>query len=134
MKKPVWVDERDVLALHERLLALHGGGSGLRDGGLLKSALAKPADLLAYGEGTDIVAMAAAYTAGIVRNLPFVDGNKRTGFVVGILFLELNGFRFKASEEDAAKAVLELAAGDLDEIGYCAFLRGNVMRSAKRRG
>ena len=69
--------------------------------------------------------MAAAYTSGIVRNHPFVDGNKRTGFVVGILFLELNGYRFAASEQEAARAVLELASGDLDEVGYTAFLRAN---------
>ena len=69
--------------------------------------------------------MAAAYTSGIVGNHPFVDGNKRTGFVVGILFLELNGYRFAASEQEAAQAVLELASGDLDEVGYTAFLRAN---------
>ena len=79
----------------------------------------------------DIIDMATAYTAGIVRNHPFVDGNKRTGFVVGILFLELNGYRFTASEEDAAQAVLELAAGNLDETGYGAFLRANVARARK---
>ena len=73
------------------------------------------------------------YTAGIVRNHPFVDGNKRTGFVVGILFLELNGYRFTASEEDAAQAVLNLAAGTLDDTGYTAFLRSNVAAAANRR-
>jgi len=75
--------------------------------------------------------MAAAYTAGIVRNHPFVDGNKRTGFVVGILFLELNGYRFTAREEDAAQAVMELAAGNLNEKGYSAFLRANASREKK---
>ena len=79
----------------------------------------------------DIIDMATAYTAGIVRNHPFLDGNKRTGFVVGILFLELNGYRFVASEEDAAQAVLQLAAGTLDEADYSSFLRGNVMRRKK---
>ncbi len=73
-----------------------------------------------------MVDLAAVYTAAIVRNHPFVDGNKRTGFVVGILFLELNGYRFIASEEAAAQAVLELAAGSLDEMGYGAFLRANA--------
>jgi len=72
--------------------------------------------------------MATAYTAGIVRNHPFMDGNKRTGFVVGILFLELNGYRFTASQEDAAQAVLDLAAGTLDEAGYADFLRENAKR------
>jgi death-on-curing protein len=128
VKEPVWIDERDALALHDRLLALHGGAAGLRDDGLLKSALARPQQHFAYAESADIIDMAAVYTAGIVRNHPFVDGNKRTGFVVGVLFLELNGYRFTASEEDAAKGVLELAAGDLDETGYSAFLRDNVAR------
>ena len=126
MKEPVWIDERDALALHDRLLALHGGAVGLRDDGLLKSALARPQQHFAYAESPDIVDMAAAYTWGIVRNHPFVDGNKRTGFVVGVLFLELNGYRFNASEEDAAQMVLELASGNLDEAGYVAFLRANA--------
>jgi death-on-curing protein len=124
--KPVWIDERDALALHDRLLALHGGAVGLRDDGLLKSALARPQQRLAYAESPDVVDMAAAYTWGIVRNHPFVDGNKRTGFVVGVLFLELNGYRFNASEEDAAQMVLELASGNLDEAGYIAFLRAHA--------
>ena len=123
MKEPVWIDERDALALHDRLLALHGGAVGLRDDGLLKSALARPQQHFAYAESPDIVDMAAAYTWGIVRNYTFVDGNKRTGFVVGVLFLELNGYRFNASEEDAAQMILELASGNLDEGGYIAFLR-----------
>ena len=131
MRKPIWIDERDALALHGRLLALHGGAAGLRDEGLLKSALARPQQHFAYAESTDIIDMAAAYTAGIVRNHPFIDGNKRTGFVVGVLFLELNGYRFTASEEDAAQAVLGLAAGTIDETGYSSFLRGNVTRRKK---
>ena len=131
MRKPVWIDERDALVLHDRLLALHGGASGLRDDGLLKSALARPQQHFAYSESADIIDMATAYAAGIVRNHPFVDGNKRTGFVVGILFLELNGYLFTASQEDAAQAVLELAAGKLDETGYSSFLRGNVARRKK---
>ena len=77
---------------------------------------------------SDIIELAALYTAGIVQNHPFVDGNKRTGFVVGVLFLELNGYRFTASEVAAAQAVLELAAGSIDEKGFCAFLRANVER------
>jgi death on curing protein len=131
VKEPVWIDERDALALHERLLALHGGAEGLRDSALLKSALARPQQHFAYAESPDMVDMAAVYTGGIVRNHPFVDGNKRTGFVVGILFLELNGYRFSASEEDAAQAVLELASGNLDEAGYGAFLRANASRRKK---
>ena len=127
----VWIDERDALALHDRLLALHGGAVGLRDDGLLKSALARPQQQFAYAESPDIVDMAAAYTWGIVRNHPFVDGNKRTGFVVGILFLELNGYRFNASEEDAAQMVLGLARGNLDEAGYIAFLRAHASLGKK---
>lgn len=126
MKEPVWIDERDALALHDRLLALYGGAAGVRDDGLLKSALARPQQHFAYAEQADIIDMATAYTAGIVRNHPFVDGNKRTGFIVGILFLELNGYRFTASEVNATQAVLALAAGTLDEVGYGAFLRANA--------
>jgi len=130
-RKPVWIEEPDVLAIHGRLLALHGGAAGLRDRGLLQSALARPRQHYAYSESRDIVRLAAIYTHGIVRNHPFVDGNKRTGFVIGILFLELHGFHFRASEEDAAQAVMALAAGTMDEDGYAAWLRGNVKR--KRR-
>jgi len=126
MKDPIWIDERDALTLHERVLALHGGATGARDDGLLKSALGRPQQHYAYGNTPDIVRLAAIYTAGIVRNHPFVDGNKRTGFVVGILFLELNGYRFTATEEDAAQAVLGLAGATLDEEGYEAFLRANA--------
>jgi len=131
VKEPVWIDERDTLALHDRLLALYGGAVGLRDDGLLKSALARPQQHFAYGESPDIVDMAAAYTWGIVRNHPFLDGNKRTGFVVGVLFLELNGYRFTASEEEAAQMVLELASGNLDEAGYIAFLRAHASLGKK---
>jgi death-on-curing protein len=122
----VWIEAQDALMLHARLLALHGGAAGLRDDGLLQSALARPQQLYAYGETPDIIDMATAYTAGIVGNHAFVDGNKRTGFVVGVLFLELNGYRFSATEEAAAQAVVELAAGALDEAGYTAFLRANT--------
>jgi len=124
--QPLWIDERDTLTLHDRLLALHGGAAGIRDDALLKSALARPQQIDAYADASDLIDLAAAYTVGIVRNHPFIDGNKRTGFVVGILFLELNGYRFTASEEDAAQAVLGLAASTLDEQGYAAFLRANA--------
>ena len=120
------MEMRDVLTLHDRLLAFHGGAEGVRDERLLQSALARAKQLAAYGEGADIVDMATAYTAGIVKNHPFVDGNKRTGFVTGVLFLELNGFRFTATESAAAESVVALAAGNLDEAGYTKFLRENV--------
>ena len=126
MTEPIWVEEQLVLTLHERLLALHGGASGLRDETLLKSALARPQQYFAYSENVDIIRMAAIYTAGIVQNHPFVDGNKRTGFVIGILFLELNGFLFSATEEDAVQAVLGVAAGTLEDADYDAFLRVNA--------
>ena len=125
MTEPLWLAEREALALHDRLLALHGGAAGVRDSALLQSALARPQQIHAYADAPDRFDLAAAYTAGIVHNHPFIDGNKRTGFVVGILFLELNGYRFTASEADAAQAVLELAAGTLDEAGYTNFLRAN---------
>jgi death-on-curing protein len=133
VKGPIWIDERDALALHDRLLALHGGASGVRDEGLLKSALARARQIHADADAPGIIHMAAAYTTGTVRNRPFVDGNKRSGFVAGILFLELNGYNFTASEEDAARTVLKLAAGTLDEASYADFLRANTQPVRKRR-
>jgi death-on-curing protein len=133
MKEPIWVDETDVLAIHERVLAEHGGGSGVRDVGLLKSALARPQQHFNYSEGADIVDLAAIYTAGIVRNHPFVDGNKRTGFVIGILFLELNGYRFSATEEEATKTILALAAGTLKESALVQWMRQNSKQIRKQR-
>lgn len=129
MIEPAWIDERDANTLHDRLLALHGGAQGARDLTLLQSALARPRQILAYGNVNDVVALAAAYTFGIVRNHPFTDGNKRTGFVIGVLFLEINGYRFSATEEDAAQAVLSLAAGTMTEDAYARFLRDNAMPS-----
>ncbi len=128
MRKPFWIDEREALAIHDRLLGLDGGAAGVRDEGLLQSALTRPQQLHAYGERPDIVELAAAYTSGIVCNHPFIDGNKRTGFVIGVLFLEMNGYRLTASEEDATQAVLGLAAGTLDESAFAAWMRANVKR------
>lgn len=126
----VWLDERDALILHDRLLVLHGGASGIRDIGLLDSALARPRQHAAYGDVADTVHLAAVYTAGIVSNHPFVDGNKRTGFLLGVLFLELNGYRFNAEQEDAANAILALASGEIGERGYAAFLAAHVVQAA----
>jgi death-on-curing protein len=123
--EPIWLDERDARAVHDRSLVLHGGAPGVRDAGLLDSALARPRQLAAHGDAVDIVDLAAAYTCGLIQNHLFIDGNKRTGFIVGILFLELNGLRFAASEEEATRAVMALAAGDLDAAGCTAFLRAN---------
>jgi death-on-curing protein len=125
MKEPVWLEEYETLLLHDRLLALHGGAAGVRDQALLESALHRPREHFAYASA-DIVELAAIYTAALAKNHAFVDGNKRTAFVVGILFLELNGYSFTASEEGAAQAVIALAAGLLDEVGYCAFLRDHT--------
>ena len=125
MSEPIWIEEDLVLAIHDRQLAEHGGADGVRDISLLRSALARPQNQLAY-LSSDIVELAAKYMVGIVQNHPFVDGNKRTGFVVGVLFLELNGYRFNASEEAAAQVVLDVAAGRVDEGGLLAFLRSNV--------
>jgi len=124
--EPIWLDERDARAIHDRALILHGGAAGVGELGLLQSALARPRQISAYSDSTNLAALAAAYTVGIMKNHPFIDGNKRTGFILGVLFLELNGHRFNASEEAAAATALALAAGDWDEAAYAAFLRDNV--------
>ena len=131
-KERLWIEERDALAIHDRLLALHGGATGLRDQGLLESVLPPPRQHHAYIHTSDVVEMAALYITGIVRSHPFVDGNKRTGFVVGVLFLELHGFDFKASEADATQAVMALASGTLDEAAFTAWLRENAKRKRGR--
>jgi death on curing protein len=128
MSEPVWIENELVLAIHDRQLVEHGGAEGLRDEALLQSALGRPLNHFAY-ESFDVVELAAKYAAGIVQNHPFVDGNERTGFVVGVLFLELNGYRFTASEEAAAQAVVELAAGTMDERDFREFLRANADRT-----
>ena len=117
MSEPVWLDIRAVLALHDEQLLQHGGGRGLRDAGLLESALARPRNAFAYGE-EDLFVLAAAISVGIVKDHPFVDGDKRTGFIAGVLFLELNGELFGASEADVVEKVLALAAGELTEAAY----------------
>lgn len=121
MKEPQWLLRETVLALQERLLAEFGGRSGIRDAGLLDSALARPQQLFAYGQPT-LFELAAAYAFGLIRNHPFVDGNKRIGFTAAILFLELNGRRFTASEAEAALKTLALASRELDEASYAAWL------------
>ena len=130
MSEWVWIDEKLVLALHERMLVLHGGLHGVRDIGLLQSALARPQQRAAYRENVDLAEFAAAYTFGIVRNHPFADGNTRTGFVAGVLFLEINSGRFTASEEAAADAVMQLAAGAIGEEAYAGFIRANMVTMA----
>ena len=122
----VWVDVRVALAVHEEQLAEHGGRPGIRDRGLLKSAMARPLnlDVLADG-GADTAALAAAYLFGIVRNHPFTDGNKRTGFVAAELFLQLNGHELTASDGDCVITMLSVAAGELSEDDFAAWLRRN---------
>lgn len=133
MKEPVWVDLRDALTIHDRLLALYGGAQGMRDQDLLESALARPKQIYAYQENPKLTDLCAALMSGVVRNHPFLDGNKRTGFVLGVLFLELNGVPFAATEEDATQAVRLLAAGDLDEAGFKNWLCDNVSTPAHRK-
>ncbi len=124
MKDLIWIDLPEVLAIHGRQLDEHSGASGIRDDGLLESALARPQQLFANGKH-DVFDLAAAYTAGIVRIHPFLDGNKHTGFVVGILFLELNGPTFTVSEAVAAQAVFNLAAGEINDDEFASWLRSN---------
>jgi death on curing protein len=126
MTEKCWLLEAVILAIHDEQIAEHGGEEGLRDLGLLQSAIARPQQLSSYGDNPSIVEMAAAYIIGIIKNHPFVDGNKRTGFISGILFLELNGLRFIASEEEAAAVILAVAAGQIDEAGLIAFLLENT--------
>lgn len=125
MREPSWIEEPEILAIHELQLAEHGGATGLRDVGLLKSAIARPRQVFAH-EDPDLAALATSYTAGIIRNHPFVDGSKRVGFVVGVLFLEMNGLNFGAPESEAARAVLDLAARSLDEEEYAEWLRSRL--------
>ena len=128
MKTPVWVLREVVSMLHEQSLAEFGGAAGVRDEGLLDSALGKPQNLLAYGQ-PNLFDLAASYAFGIVKNHPFIDGNKRAGFVVAVVFLELNGYRFHASEVDSALRTLALAAGEMTEGAYAEWLKKNSQRA-----
>lgn len=123
----VWVREDVVLAIHLRQLAEHGGGEGIRDEGLLKSALARPQNLLAYGDPPpDLAGLAAAYAYGIARNHPFVDGNKRTSLIVARLFLLLDGTDLAATQEEKYSTFLALAAGALSEEELAAWVRAHL--------
>lgn len=114
MTEPTWIDLEVVLAIHEEQLAEHGGQAGVRDRGLLESAMGRPLNQFAYGEHS-LASLAASYAFGISRNHPFLDGNKRTSLVVAELFLELNGIELAASDAEAVTTFLQLAAGDLTE-------------------
>jgi len=115
MDEPIWIDKPEVLVAHSRQLAEHGGSDGLRDEGLLESALGKPRNVFAYEETCDLARLAASYAYGIARNHPFVDGNKRTALVVSISFLLINGIRIIASPEETYFTFLHLAEGTLTE-------------------
>lgn len=114
MTEPVWIELEVVLAIHDGQLAEHGGQAGVRDRGLLESAMARPQNQFAYGEHS-IARLAASYAFGISRNHPFLDGNKRTSLVVAELFLELNGSDLTATDAECVTTFLRLAAGELTE-------------------
>ncbi|TXI79548.1 MAG: type II toxin-antitoxin system death-on-curing family toxin [Dechloromonas sp.] len=121
----IWIEESVVWAIHEAQLAEHGGSVGVRDAGLLASAMGRPINLAAYGT-PDVAACAAAYGYGIARNHPFIDGNKRTAFVCTELFLALNGYALVASDVDCVMIMLAVAAGEMDETEFAAWLRANI--------
>ena len=120
----VWIDAQVLLAVHDEQLAEHGGGSGVRDAGLFDSVLARPVNLAAHGE-PDFADLAASYGFGLAKNHPFVDGNKRTAFVAVELFLALNGYQLQANDMDCVMTMLALAAGELEEADFAAWLRQN---------
>lgn len=124
MNEPYWLTQEECLALHEMMVAQHGGINGVRDSGLLSSALGKPQNMFCYGNPT-MADIAASYASGIIRNHPFLDGNKRTGFMMAAGFLERNGYEFMATEADAAIRTLALAAGEMTEESYAAWLEAN---------
>ena len=131
MSDPIWVRDDVVLAIHNRQLAEHGGSDGVRDPGLLASALARPKNLWAYSDpAPDIAALAAAYAFDIARNHPFVDGNKRTAFVVCRTFILLNGTDIVASQEEKYTAFLRLASGEINEHEVAAWIRERLLADA----
>jgi death-on-curing protein len=117
-----WIDRLALELLHDESLAEHGGASGLRDEGLLESALARPLNLAVYGQA-DVADLAAAYGVGLAKNHPFVDGNKRVAFLAVGLFLALNGWRLVASQADATLTLLAVATGEIDEATFARWLR-----------
>ena len=124
-----WITKAALMLLHSESLATHGGGEGLRDEGLLDSALARPLNLLAYAAEDappDVAALAASYTVGLAKNHPFVDGNKRAAFLVTGLFLYLNGYRLEAMQADATITMLAVATGDISEDAFADWLRRHI--------
>ena len=124
-----WIDRHALLLLHAESLAEHGSGEGLRDEGLLESALARPENLVAYGQ-PDFAGLAASYGVGLAKNHPFIDGNKRAAFLAVGLFLYLNGYRLNATQTDATLTMLAVASGDIDEAEFAAWIRSHA---AKRK-
>jgi death on curing protein len=124
MSEPIWIDLAVVLAIHDEQLAEHGGQGGVRDRGLLESALARPRNQFGYGKSS-LARLAAAYGFGISRNHPFLDGNKRTSLVVAELLLELNGLELAASDTACVATFLSLAAGDLSEDELTHWIEAN---------
>jgi death-on-curing protein len=127
----VWIDPAVLRAVHDEQLAEHGGAPGTRDEGLFESALARPRNLVAYGE-PDVADLAAAYGCGIARNHPFIDGNKRTAFVAVELFLALNGFDLEASDADCVITMLAVAAGQTDEAAFADWIRRHSAAQNKK--
>ena len=130
----VWLQSEVLLAVHEAQLAEHGGAAGTRDAGLFESALSRPQNLAGYGlpggEAPDVADLAAAYGYGISRNHPFIDGNKRTGFVATELFLALNGWTLHATDADCVLTMLAVAAGDITEAAFADWLRQHAQAKA----
>ena len=122
----VWLSRAITLAIHDEQLNEHGGGSGIRDEGLLGSALARPLNAAGYGD-LDIAELAALYAIGIVRSHPFIDGNKRTGYVAMELFLRLNGCAFPATDADCVITILCLAGGDVTDADFIAWVRTHAL-------
>ena len=120
-----WINRRVLLLLHDESLAEHDGASGLRDEGLLDSALARPLNLALY-EQPDIARLAASYGVGLAKNHPFVDGNKRAAFLAAGMFLAVNGYRLHATQADATLAVLAVAAGEMDEVTFAHWIRTHI--------
>ena len=125
----VWVSKEALLLLHDESLSEHGGRAGLRDAGLLDSALNRPLNLLAYGE-PDFADLAASYAVGLAKNHAFVDGNKRAAFLAVGLFLHLNGYRLRATQADATLTMLAVASGDITEAAFAAWLRQHAQASS----
>ncbi|HZE61308.1 MAG TPA: type II toxin-antitoxin system death-on-curing family toxin [Burkholderiales bacterium] len=122
MRKWVWIKRSAILAAHEEQLAEHGGSPGIRDAGLLDSALARPLNRTAYGR-PDAAELAASYAYGLATNHPFVDGNKRTAFIALELFLALNGYRFAAGDAESVMSLLAVAAGTMKEEALANWIR-----------